>query len=482
MARSEPQLSIVDELLNLATARRLLADLHPGQQRCIWARDADGQLADMVALLSGRRFGKTEGVLRYAIALCLTRPYASVLYVSMQRTSARTIAWPLLQSLARRYNLRIRKADERELFVEFENGSRISCVGADHPKFARLLLGTQHDAVLVDEAQDFIYMDLKDLIDNYLGATLDDREGRMFLTGTPGPVEAGYFWEVVVQQAWPEWVVVHGAPFENPHTRKQQQKKLDRYKRGNPDIEEQPWIRRRFFGEWVADNRDRVVALHPKLNYITEWEPEEGEEFVLSLDFGFSESDSAYVLSAWNPKRHNDYVYLEGWSKPEMMLADHLAALRSYQAHPVYGRNLYIQADPGGNSKALTEELRRTYDIPIHDVDKSGKDARQLIAFTVAQLNMDASLGRLKIYNIHDPEHPELNGVAKQWNALGYIKNLRTGEKEIARPRDVHDGAVYGRRRMHPELYEERPVIELSEAQRIRNRKERRARGRRLAW
>lgn len=485
MQRSEPGASsIVDELLNLSAARHLLADLHGGQKRFIWAKDTEGHLADMVALLSGRRFGKTEAILRLAVALCLVTPFASVLYVSMQRTSARSIAWPLLQSLARRYNLRIRKADERELYVEFLNGARIQLVGADHPKFARLLLGTQHDLVLVDEAQDFIYIDLKYLVDEVLGATTDDREGRMFLTGTPGPVESGYFWEVVVDRKWPEWTVVSGHAFENPYTAAQQRKKLEKLKRLNPAIENEPWIRRRFFGEWVPDNRDRVVTLRPELNYLYEWAPAPDEEFVLSIDFGFT-APSAYVLSAWNPRRHNDYVFLEGWERKSMMLADHLAACRSYMNDPVIGRRLWIQGDPGGNSKALTEELRITYNIPIHDVDKNvarhTSSGELGLGLVVAQLNMDASTGRLKVYNRLDPAHPELNGVAQQWNTLGYVVEPLTRKRKIGEPRHKHDAAVYCRRRMRPEIFEEHPVIELTEGQRIRNRVERIARGRRLA-
>jgi hypothetical protein len=501
---------LIAELLLLAAAKRLLEDLHGGQQRFLWAQEpplpvAEGppdppRTADRVALLSGRRFGKSEGALRYAAALCMSppqqpgTPYNEVLYIGLTKDDAKDIARRTLDKLALRYGWRSVAGDPREPnevrfdwrngVVTFFGGGRITVVGADDPRLARRLRGREYNLAIVDEAQSFVYIDLKYLCDEILSHTLDDRNGRLFLVGTPGEVEAGYFYEVVWEglgpigsqvaesAKHPEWMVVHGAPFENPHNADKRMRRLARLRRKNERIDEEPWVLREFYGEWRPDNRKLMVTVPEELCHITEWKPADDEEFVLSIDWGW-DKPSAYVLGAWNPQRHNDLVYLEGWERTEMMLSDHLREIKRYIDHPVYGRSLTIIADPGGEAKTLTEEMRRTYHLPIKDADKTGK------RLVIDQLNKDASVGQIKFFNVGQPSAPHLNGVAKQWRHLGWKIDPHTKAREEGEPRHTHDAAVYLRKRVRLELFEERKVIELTPDEMIRRKKERIARRRR---
>ncbi|MCP4591669.1 MAG: hypothetical protein GY842_13090 [bacterium] len=478
---------VIAELLLLAAAKRCLDDLHDGQKRVVWARDeiaapVAGQLplADRVALLSGRRFGKTEGLIRYACALCMSPHWhgkpGAVIYVTLSKDSAEEIVWPIIKNLKRIYGWDC-KLDKRKLRVTWPNGGYLRLVGADHQRFAKLIRGQEYDAAIIDEAQDFTYINLKHLCDRILSKTLTDRCGRMFMAGTPGEQEGGYFWEVVwkgleeldrgvaISKTHPIWTVVHGGPFENPYNAAQDRRQLAREKLANPRIEEEPWVQREYFGKWVADNRLLMVTLRPHLNYLYEWEPADDERFILSIDWGWT--PAAYSLSAWNPRRHNNLVYLEAWEREEMMLADHLAAIREYIDHKVWGRDLTIIADPGGSSKTILEEIRRTYNIPLQNADKDGKD------LTVQQINKEASTGNILVYNIHDPEHPEDNGVAKQWRSLTWKVDPVTKAREEGKPRHIHDTALYARKRARIHLFTPAEVIEIDPNDELRQRKNR---------
>jgi hypothetical protein len=496
---------LIIELLLLGVARGLLEGLHGGQQRLVWAVEpADEQAApapvddpprraDRVALLSGRRWGKSEGILRYACALCCSKGGVNVLYVGLNKDSAKEIAWPLLRKLEARYRWPDVVFDERRLVITFANGSRIRIVGADHPRFARLLRGQEYDLCIVDEAQDFVYVDLAYLCDQVLGPTLEDRDGRLFMCGTPGMFEAGYFYEVVWKGLGalgqrvarsvehPDWIVVHGEPWENPHNSGKRQRRLEALRRKNPRIEDEPWVQREFFGRWTPDNRALMVSIPSELCYLREWEPADDEEFLLCIDWGWHDP-SAYVLAAWNPHRHNDLVYLEGWSREQMMLADHRREITRYLEHPLLRRNsgtlrdLTVMADPGGSAKTIVEELKRTYGLPIQNADKEGK------ALVYEQLNMDASLGHIKFFNIHNPRRPEDNGVAQQWRTLGWRIDPITRAREEGEPRHISDCAVYIRKRVRLDLFEERVPEEIDVNEQIRRKKERIARGRRRRW
>lgn len=462
----------------------MLDHLHEGQKEFIWHKPVNefsgvdqglpgnhGDVANFAALISDRRFGKTYSIAIYSTALCLCIRRASVLYLGLQKDVARNIFLQNFYKIQERFNVPC-IVDERNYRIEFpETESVINISGADHPKLVRLFRGQEHDLVAIDEAQDFKYVDLLFFINNAITSCLDDRDGRLFLTGTPGNEESGFFYDVVVAAKHPDYAVVHGKPFSNPSNAVRRRKRLEAWKLTNPEIELEPWVQREYFGRWVADNRLLMVTLAPHLNYETVWNPHSKDEYILSIDWGFT-APSAYVLGVWNPSRHNMLIYLDGWEKTEMRLHDHLKAIRKYQSHPVYGRRLRIVADPGGSSKAIVEELRGTYKIPIENAQKLGKE------LILEQINMDASLGNIKVYNPKDPMRPQDNGVAVQWSKLTWVEDPKTKEQKEGSPRHIHDAALYLRRAARIELYSEPKKDTRDINERMRDKKAARVRRR----
>jgi hypothetical protein len=237
-------------------------------------------------------------------------------------------------------------------------------------------------------------------------------------------------------------MVTRGAFLENPWTRAQLIGQLNMLRRTNPNILDEPWVRREYFSEWVPDLRKVVVKLNPDLNYLYEWHQEAGDKFCLGIDFGFPHP-SAYVLLTWNPDRYPFFVYLEAWERGSMEIHDHVEAIRSYMhRYP----NLRIVGDPSWfaskdrpSSEAFVQELQQVHGLPVEPADK--KDKR----FHVERLNSEATCGWLKIYNQDDPAHPEKAEMAKQWNKLVRLKDGSEGT-----PRHKHDAALYARRAAAP--------------------------------
>lgn len=449
--------------------RKIVDDLHQGQRRFLYANDSAGVLATLVCLISARRFGKTEGVLRYAGEQCTRVSRTTVRCLYQNRTDAKDIAWPILEDLAEAYGWDC-EFHQVELACKFTNGSVIKLYGADDEKKFRKFKGQKNDIVFIDEAQDF-RADLQKLV-QWLLPGLADRGGRLFMCGTPGWQPVGYFFEVQ-RGDHPEWAVIRGTPFENPHTREALQKQLDIYRRANPDIDQEPWIQREYFGIWVVDTRKNVVRISPELNYLHQWKPHPQDRFVLGIDWG--DSGTAFVIGTYNPTAHPWLIFLEAHLAEEELPHQWLTRVRDYQRrYP----GLNIVADPGGISKTHVREFREVHGVPIINADKRDRQAQ------IEMVNSDASLGLIKIFHrqgatkdssgTEHSMHPEDSPIARQWSELVWVNNSRTGAREEGKPRHIHDAGLFVRAYAYKHLYKEpetRPAPGSPEARRIEEEK-----------
>lgn len=460
--------NLVKRLEELEKTNAVVADLHDGQRRFIYARDSTGQLAPFVCLLSARRFGKTEGALRYGASLCLGKPRTRVVGIYQQRTDAKEVAWPILQELAVRYGWDV-KLNGIELACRFKhNDSVIKLAGADDERRHRQFRGQRNDLVFIDEGQDW-YSDVQKLVQG-LAPGVADRNGRIFMLGTPGLLPEGYFYEVCAGEH-PEWVVVNGSPFENPHTRTQLQRQLDHLRVKNPYAESLPWVRREYFGEWTTDTRKNVIKVDPSQNYLYSWAPEHDDRYIISIDWG--DEAAAFVVATYNIRRYPWLVYLESHNLKQMLVQDQVSFIRGLMER--YKDSVVI-ADPGGIAKAFVRELRQVHGIPIIAAEKEDRMAQ------IEFMNSDISLGLVKLFNRENPDAPEEMLLARQWRQLVWIEHRGRGVREESRPRDIHDAALYARRYAHPYLHKPEdtgpavgsPQWHVIQAREIRDRKERR--------
>jgi hypothetical protein len=213
-----------------------------------------------------------------------------------------------------------------------------------------------------------------------------------------------------------------------------------------------------------------MVPISPDVNYLHEWTQHPDDLFVLGIDWGY-DHDSGYSLNTWNPARHPHFINLEAWSRERMKLSDHLEAIKGYMArYP----NLRVVADSSGGTKAIVAELRDVHGIPIEAADKQGK------RFQLSHCLSDAVTGILKIYNIHDPAHPEQNALAQQWNRLMWKIDPRTKKKHEGTPRHISDATVYARQAAAPDLHREPEADTRTDSQKRREKKQERLLKKRL--
>jgi len=442
-------------------------DLHEGQRRYIWAENQLGELAQQVALLSSRRFGKTEGFLRLAGSEAGVQKRFRAVAIYQQRCDAREIAWPIVEELAEKYQWDC-KLNSVEMAARFRRtGGMIKLFGADDPRRHRQFRGQKNDLVLIDEGQDW-YSDVEKMIRGIMPG-LADKNGRLFFCGTPGPMPEGYFYEVTAGQH-PQWAVIHGSPMENPYTCAELQRQLEEYRLGNPNIDNEPWVKREYHGEWVVDTRANVIHVDPAINYLHEWRREEDDHFLLAIDWG--DERAAMTLSTWNRRRYPWLIYLQSRTFGGATMQDYIDRIRYYQA--TYPK-LDIVADPGGVAKSVVHELRIKHGIPIINAEKSDKFAQ------IQFMNRDLSLGNVKIFNLDDPGHPEDHPLAKEWRNLIWIVHPIKKTREEGKPRDIHDTALYSRRYASPHLWvaaKEPPTEAEQIVAEMRERAAARARGR----
>ncbi len=126
----------------------------------------------------------------------LDRPDVSCLYIGLTRESAKRIMWKdVLKAINRCHKLGI-QFNESELSAKFPNGSVIYLVGADSNEDERQkLLGQKFVLVVIDEAQAF-GIDLRQLVYGVLKPAVADYRGTIVLTGTPGNLIKGLFFDV----------------------------------------------------------------------------------------------------------------------------------------------------------------------------------------------------------------------------------------------------------------------------------------------
>lgn len=419
-----------------------------------------------MTVLAPRRWGKTEGIIRYACRLADRLSARRIAYIGQEKQKAQSLVFEMFDDLNDVKKFRAKK-NQQKGFIRWRNRSILSIHGTDKPKSMRMLRGFKFDLIIVDEAQDFCYINVDELINRVLIPCLQDRRGRIFMAGTPGEESRGYFYECMVEKIHTMWHTVQGKQFENPWTAAQALEDEETYKLANPNVEEEAWFLREHRGIWVPDVRNNVVRLRDSINFLHSWTPKSGDKYFLGIDWGFTDP-SAYVL-ACIPEGCEYFLYLEAYTRDQMLLHDHLEKLAEYTArYP----GITIVADPGGSGKALLVEMQKNG----YNIENAEKKEKRHFVETV---NSEASLGLIKVYNLANPSRPKESPIAIQWSELVRKRNPRTGEWEEGKPRHIHDGAIYARRRALIEKAPENDKKSWGEvqAEKIREDARRRAKG-----
>lgn len=149
-----------------------------------------------IAVLAGRRAGKTEGCIYWLAKDWRAYPGKKSLYVASTIGSARDIIWDRLHDFDEKFSIGI-EFNESRLEARFPNGYTIAVTGCENKKQAnRVARGKRFVKVVIDELELFEDQLIRYFIRSALKPTLMDFGGKLMLMGTPGNALMGFWYEV----------------------------------------------------------------------------------------------------------------------------------------------------------------------------------------------------------------------------------------------------------------------------------------------
>lgn len=334
-----------------------------------------------IAAQCSRRAGKSNGLAIRLLHTLQTHPNCFCLYIALTRESARNIMWGVLQEQDAKFGIGC-EFTESNLTITHPNGARLQLFGADMKNFIRRLKGIKTPGVAIDEAQDF-GSHLQSLVDDVLTPTLTDyQDSWLAITGTPGPVPLGYFYDITHQRKYGfslhQWTLL-----ENPYlpAAKEFIQEL-KVKRSWDDLN--PTLRREWYNQWVLDLESLLVRYDIQRNHY-DILPAASYIHIMGVDIGFRDADALCIL-AWSESSADIYLVEEVVTSGQDIttLSESMERLIK-QYNPSK-----IVMDEGGLGKKVAEEIRRRRHLPVQPADKSRK--MENIAF----LNDYLRLGKFK--------------------------------------------------------------------------------------
>ena len=340
--------------------------------------------ARFLAAQCSRRSGKTNGLALRFFRTMAKHPKSQCVYLALTRESAREIMWPALQEMNDRYTIGLTFV-ESKLTVVHPNGAKLVLWGADMKNFVKRLKGRKFPGVGVDEAQDF-GAHLQSLVDDVLTPSIADyADGWLALTGTPGPVPHGYFFDVT-QNGRFGYSLHKWTMYENPFMPDPRGFVKDLIKR-REWTEEHPTLLREYYNRWILDVESLWIRYRAETNHFISLPDIQPKKFnyIMGIDLGFRDADAIAIL-AWSENEPITYLVEEVVTKKQGITE--LVAQVNHLAQKYDVSKMII--DEGGLGKKIAEEIRRQHHIPVQAADKIRKQEN------VEFLNDALRLGRFK--------------------------------------------------------------------------------------
>lgn len=315
-----------------------------------------------------RRAGKSTGLGKRFFKTMQRHPKSKCFYLGLTRDSAREIMWPVLQELNDTYNLGCTFI-ESKLTVIHPNGAKLQLYGADMKNFIKRLRGQKSPGIGLDEAQDF-GTHVQSLIDDVLTPMLVDYEdGWLAITGTPGPVPQGYFYDVTQNKRYGyshhEWDLLENPYLPNPSSF------IEDLKIKREWTDNHPTLRREWRNQWVLDVEALWIQYHASKNDykdLPELPANKKYNYILGIDWGFKDSDALAVL-AYSDESTVTYL-VEELVTPKQGITELVKQVQDMRLKYDISK---IVMDEGGGGKKMAEEMRRQHAIPVEPADKIRK-------------------------------------------------------------------------------------------------------------
>lgn len=326
-----------------------------------WVRD----VSPFAVACTTRRSGKTFGDGTALLETALGEPNITCIYAAQTRGVAEELMWRHLKMENEAYALG-GVTNESRLILTLRNGSRIRLGGAKDRKEADKFRGVSKvKLAIVDEAQNFRSSVLSYLIDDILEPAMLDVNGRMRLSGTPGPLAAGYFHDACHNPNIPRYFwTLH----ENKHLGMEPHVFLKRIRDRRNITEADPTYQREYLGRWVRDENVLVFRYCPSAEYEELPTGAKPWNYCIGVDLGFEDRD-AIAVGGWRTGERTVYLIEEHQAPKQTItkLAEQVAPLvAKYKPR----KSVW---DFGGLGKKIAEEVRSRWPMPVEAADKARK-------------------------------------------------------------------------------------------------------------
>jgi hypothetical protein len=377
----------------------VFAGLFPEQQ------DALTDPSRFKTYLCPRRSGKSHANAADMVMCSEDYPDEDSLCVSITRGHCRATMGNALERIASTFELPIkpRTLDGRLYYHNERTNHRMWMSGCKDFNEAEKLRGDYLVKVLIDEAQSFPLqphpassvdntdktqpkMLLQYLVEDVLAPRLLDRRGSLVMTGTPGPLLKGYFWEVTTGDGTrPKWPTHSWRMQDNLYI---------------PDVDAQiaelcrqfgwdptsPSYQREILGKWVTDPHGLIYRYEGQRNA---WDggpypecidrvlTEHGSNIMWVLGVDLGHWDATTFVLGYHPRGTAQWGIVSATGGSELTMPQRAQTIRQVQRElERRGQRLAVCVmDTGGGGKMIAHDLTTTHGIAIEAATKQDKAA-----------------------------------------------------------------------------------------------------------
>jgi hypothetical protein len=258
----------------------------------------------------------------------------------------------------------------------------------------------------------------------------------LYITGTPGPVKAGYFYEVTHSDFWHN---VGWTAFDNPHMHEPPRLDLEETlaeERTMKGIEESdPSYQRETYGVWIEDldslvfKFNKVRNTYKVLPQLDQHDRKLNYEYIFGIDIGYNDADAIAVL-AYNYE--NQEVYLvDEYLKSKQNITSLVKEVKRLQDHY---KPVKMVMDAGALGKKIQEEILHRHGLNLEAAEKSRK-----VEF-IELLNDDLRTSKLKAF---EGSMFEEDCLLVQWDKESKIRNPERPKISDTYHSDICDAVLY---------------------------------------
>lgn len=323
------------------------------------------------AIIGGRQSGKTYGVALWLVECWDRYPGATSAYITKTAKAASRRCWPLLIKICKEFKIRV-KLNHQDLLMTFSNGYSIWCTGCKDKNECDKIRGEANgfQRIAVDEPATFTDELLEYLLTEAVDPTLMQTMGDLVLSGTPGPIPAGFWYDICHKMGW------HVATFtclDNPHL-PDPQGYIDELLRKYGYTLSTPKVMREIFAQWVLDTEALVyiqsMAIFVERNGYHDLPTTRPFDFVtLGIDFGYEPDPCAFAIAGswWN--RRDIWIPV---SYTRERLTPDLITQEARKLRKEWSVNRII-VDAGGGGKTTAKAMELSYGVTVEATPKGEK-------------------------------------------------------------------------------------------------------------